>query len=137
VEGDRWLIVTKTHLKRARARPHTHTHKHIHTAGCIKTRDPERDEEITTRIPLNLNSNRNFIFQAVIEIQNFQYLEAQALHSIHRIIRNFFTRNHCSSFHAQYHNCLKNSKGNIRFVMHCVPSGTTLCSLIGDYQGFR
>lgn len=72
---------------RARARPHTRTHKRIHTAGCIKTRDPERDEEIT--IPLDLNCNRNFIFQAVIEIQNFQYLEAQALHSIHSIIRDF------------------------------------------------
>ena len=50
--------------------------------------------------------------------------------------KEFFTRNHCSSFHAQYNICLKNSRGNIRFVMHCVPSGTTLCSLIGHYQHF-
>jgi hypothetical protein len=93
------MINSDENSLKTRARAHTR----IHTAGCIKTRDPERDEEIT--IPLNLNCNRNFIFQAVIEIQNFQYLEAQALDSIHRIIWNFFIRKHCSSFHAQYHIC--------------------------------
>ena len=80
------MINSDENSLKTRARPSTQAYKRIYTASCIKTRDPERDEEIT--IPLNLNCNRNFIFQAVIEIQNFQYLEARALDSIHRTIRN-------------------------------------------------
>jgi len=73
---------------------------------------------------------------ATIKITKFSVFGSSSFTQYTQNNKELFHSQPLQLFSRQYYICVKNSRGNIHLVMHCVPSGTTLCSLIGYYQRF-